>query len=777
MNTRLWYQLQIFPLTLFAILASPVSATVPAPPATATPYSELALLDIQSSILDSCIVFRDAVGNISVDETGSEQVFRVSFNASESITNFRVVSYTQLTATEIDDMRSADESSLLLSCSGEYRDGIYRDTVYLDAPGNALDGQVFYIQLILNDSPDAVFTLDETRVEGIRSYLGNTVALGDDLGDFAFDSSLTTDDVKTVSLRLPECVDPQADPVSVDLLLGNQLFKQNLQPGSRYSLGAEQFPAGMYKINARCQDDPQFDSTYRARVTATGGLLLVVLAHTSGIDRIVSVVLNGTADDEILTGDIKDDTLRGGDGNDTLHGLAGNDTLDGDAGNDTHDGGPGADIMTGGTGDDIYLVDDVGDSVIENTGEGSDEIQTEISLSLPANVENLTLLGSASLSGTGNSLNNTIVGNSGNNALDGGAGEDNLQGGAGDDDYTVDNVNDTVIEAAAAGNDTVIASVSYTITDVDVENLTLSGSGNIDATGNSADNVLIGNSGDNNLGGLAGADTIYGGNGADSLDGGAGADSLYGNDGDDIFIADDTDLKIDGGNDSDTLRVLADFTASIAQQVENIESINLESAGLSLYLGASISVTATINGFATGSSTITGSAGDETIIGGTQSDTLAGTGGNDVINAGASADTVDASGAVVQIVQASGDSVARTAETVTVHNIANAETMTFGSGVDVIAGFTSGADKLDVATANNYIAFGNGSDASNLTANNNYSVRGDWNSGSGVFTLNFGGGADLLVVTNAANADLDSAAQTSIVILTGVTSLAAGDFN
>jgi Ca2+-binding RTX toxin-like protein len=50
-----------------------------------------------------------------------------------------------------------------------------------------------------------------------------------------------------------------------------------------------------------------------------------------------------------------------------------------------------------------------------------------------ANVENLTLTGTAAINGTGNELNNAIIGNGGANSLSGGDGNDSLAGGAGND--------------------------------------------------------------------------------------------------------------------------------------------------------------------------------------------------------------------------------------------------------------------------------------------------------------------------------------------------------
>lgn len=110
-----------------------------------------------------------------------------------------------------------------------------------------------------------------------------------------------------------------------------------------------------------------------------------------------------------------------------------NNVITGNSAANTIDGGAGADTMAGGLGDDIYVVDNAGDVVTELAGEGTDTVQSSITYTLGANLENLTLTGAAAINGRGNSLNNTLTGNGGANALMGGAGDDIINGKGGDD--------------------------------------------------------------------------------------------------------------------------------------------------------------------------------------------------------------------------------------------------------------------------------------------------------------------------------------------------------
>ncbi|MGQ0555813.1 MAG: calcium-binding protein [Nitrospiraceae bacterium] len=172
------------------------------------------------------------------------------------------------------------------------------------------------------------------------------------------------------------------------------------------------------------------------------------------------------------TGNENNNTITGNDAKNALYGLAGNDTLNGGKGNDALVGGLGSDVLDGGTEADImhgnehndtYIVDNVGDVVVEATNDalgGVDHVQSSVSYTLGFGLEQLTLTGTAAINGTGNGLNNVLTGNSANNVLSGLDGNDTLTGGAGNDTLNGGNGNDVLTGGSGkdqlnggAGND------------------------------------------------------------------------------------------------------------------------------------------------------------------------------------------------------------------------------------------------------------------------------------------------------------------------------------
>jgi Ca2+-binding RTX toxin-like protein len=411
--------------------------------------------------------------------------------------------------------------------------------------------------------------------------------------------------------------------------------------------------------------------------------------------------LSGNGND-ILHGGDGDDQLQGGGGDDLLYGGDGQDVLFGEAGNDTLDGGEGEDYMAGGAGDDVYYVDvtpyfqwvgdyllSFGDRVVEKPNEGFDTVIASVDYTLGANVERLILAGDAAINATGNASDNELFGNSGINTLFGGAGNDTLHGGneadtllggSGNDTYVI-TASNIISENVGEGIDTVRADFSYAL-GANFENLVLTGTEDINGSGNELHNTLTGNSG---------ANTLAGGAGNDLLDGGEGVDLLIGGTGDDTYIFDGLDIMVENpGEGIDT--VLSAVSHELASDFEN------------LTLTGALSLAATGNGQ---DNVLTGNSGDNLLSGGAGKDTLFGHAGNDILSGGLGNDLLDGGAGDDTYVFNIGDG----ADTIVNNDAAGIDTVAFGAGI-------SFADLHDFVGINNNLVFRVGNNGDKLTITN-----------------------------------------------------------
>ncbi|KAB2928798.1 MAG: hypothetical protein F9K30_00170 [Dechloromonas sp.] len=360
----------------------------------------------------------------------------------------------------------------------------------------------------------------------------------------------------------------------------------------------------------------------------------IAIAYGCDIENAVG----GSGNDHILGNQLAN-RLDGGAGNDQLYGLDGNDILDGKAG---------ADTLIGGDGDDIYYIDNLLDVLTETSG--TDEVRSTVSHTLGTDFEHLTLLGSAALNATGNAAANILTGNDGANVLDGLAGADTLSGGKGNDTYVIDDAGDVVVENLTAlqggGVDLVRSAISFDLGDSSngnersqIENLTLTGSADLTATGNALANLLTGNAGANILDGGLGSDTLKGAAGNDTYR----VDLVRNGTTATVKLEDVVSEAAGEGSDTVELRLRDGLDYSFATAVStlildaHVEALDADATGtLKLNLtGNALGNTLTGNAAA---NTLTGLAGDDHLLGGDGNDLLIGGLGLDQLDGGDGSD-------------------------------------------------------------------------------------------------------------------------------------------
>jgi len=379
--------------------------------------------------------------------------------------------------------------------------------------------------------------------------------------------------------------------------------------------------------------------------------------------------------------------ILGNTGNNTLNGTSAADTMFGFGGDDSLNGAAGKDLLVGGAGNDTYSVDSNADVIVENPGEGMDTVRSSVTFTLAAAVENLTLINSSNINGTGNALGNVITGNGGNNAITGLGGGDTLDGGGGLDTLsyagssagvnvslatgtagggdaqgdvfvnferlTGSSFSDTLegdgnANTLAGGSGTDMLSYAHASAGVTV-NLSITtaqntGGAGIDIvsqfenlTGSNFADVLTGTTGNNSLSGGGDNDSLDGGGGTgkDTLDGGAGADTMAGGDNSDLYVVDDSNDTIietaTGGIDT--------VNTTLASYVLGSNLENLTFVGAGGFAGTGNDLANTITG-GTDNDTLDGGLNNDRLFGGAGDDQLLGGDANDSLTGGTGADTL-----------------------------------------------------------------------------------------------------------------------------------------
>ena len=230
---------------------------------------------------------------------------------------------------------------------------------------------------------------------------------------------------------------------------------------------------GIFSVN----NSGQLTFTPANNYLGTATLKYQAIDNLGGKSNITNISITVHNDgNDLMTGGTSNDTLNGGKGNDTLNGADGRDLLNGGIGKDKLNGGISNDTLNGSSGDD------------------------------------------------------TVLGGAGSDILNGGIGLDSLVGGTGNDLYVITEKSDRIVESSTigSGNDSLQASVNYTLP-TNVENGLLQENPTaIQLKGNTSKNYLEGNSQDNLLQALVGDDTVWGDLGDDTLDGNDGNDIIWG---------------------------------------------------------------------------------------------------------------------------------------------------------------------------------------------------------------------------------------------------------
>ena len=370
--------------------------------------------------------------------------------------------------------------------SGEAHDLDYGDvgdvggltiTVGLDGTGTAVSGDgrvndVFsYSHFFAGTAgADSFVSLDEEpgtdRFEAWRGGAGDDTING---GAFGFDQVRYNDErdpdetqAVTVDLSTGRAIDTFGDTdvlISIEGVIGTYLGDTFIGSATQASAsfkgldGADTIRGAELSGNATdgflgfessdYDRDADMGGTAGVRVDLQAGTAIDGFGQTDRLFDVDGVLgtrfadrISGSETANILRGAGGNDTLAGMGGDDTLRGGEGDDALGGGDGDDLLDGEAGADALRGGDGNDLYIVDDLGDDVLD-TG-GFDTVETSVTFRVrQSGVERVEATGEGDIRIDGAGRTETLVGNDGSNILIGGGAIDRVTGGLGADSFVI----------------------------------------------------------------------------------------------------------------------------------------------------------------------------------------------------------------------------------------------------------------------------------------------------------------------------------------------------
>lgn len=527
------------------------------------------------------------------------------------------------------------------------------------------------------------------------------------------------------------------------------------------SIAIDGMLSGAGGIDSVLFDDPQQVSLsqFIQEEAGLGNAATTTVAGANGnliFDAVNADAVVGGSGQDTISAWGNNDTLIAGSGGTLIYAEGPDDSVTGGSGDDTLDAIAAGTTLVGGTGNEVFEINDPTDVVRGQAAAAHNDIISSVSYTLPTNVDVLTLTGTDNLSGTGNgdaanvitanagydtltagSGADTLIAGSGHDTLVAGAGIDSLVGGGGGDIFVVDNSADVVSESTADANDTIDASVSYALP-TNVDTLVLTGSADLDGTGNGdAANTITGNGGDDTLVAGSGADTLLAGSGIDTLVAGNGSDLLQGAAADTYDLnAGFGDIQIDpaGGGTVQFGSGVAIDSLSLGATFDSAGSASLiisESDGGSVTVDGALGSPTTEFQFAGGFTLSVEQLLSEFNVG---SSTLAGANGNLIFDADANASVAGGSGSDTIYAMGTGDMVSAGTGNQVLVAVGDSDVLTGGPGADSLYAGVGSVVMIGGAGATSMYG-GIGNDTYQLTEGGTVDINTSATEGAGIISL------------------------------------------